>query len=133
MTIVPGHISLSQASDDLNRHKMKLVDWCGELNIPIRPVGKRNRYISKLDFDRLKALSDRRPRERYKLSPRFIEWDPTLGGSGDRDTAARTTRDKEVARRIEAASQWKLEHYGAYIDDETLLRALAAMSAMTAQ
>ncbi len=129
--LMPGYVSLSRAGEDLNRHKKTLIAWCSELNIKIRTVGKRDRYIAYRDFDRLASTSDSRPRERYKLPLYFSLWDKTLDCNPDCNTEARTARDRELARRIEAAHRWKHRNGGAEISSRAILAELAAMGVPT--
>ncbi len=108
---LPGWCSLHRASLVLKRRHTTLLAWCNELNIRVRRVGKRFRYVSCCDLDRLSAYSAAHPV--LLRSPPPAEYDPAL--TSDRFTELRTKRDHALARRIEASSRWKREHFGAYI------------------
>ncbi len=111
---MPGHISLSVAANTLHRDSKTIRQWCEVMNIPIMPVGTRMRYITRDDFYRVSDFAEANPyRGPIPPPPQETEWDNPYGM--EHHTEARKARDAALARRIEAASEWKVANYGAYI------------------
>ncbi len=103
-----GHCTISRATMVLRRTYKTVRQWCDELGIRLIPLGRRNRCIHYRDLDRLSEYAE----TITKPKPPVPVWDAL---AIDYQEEVRTNRDKELARRIEAASQWKKAHYGAYI------------------
>ncbi len=107
--LIPESLSIHAVDARLRRHPKTIRRWCTELDITInyRPshVGLAG-YISYADFERLREYNHTQPKR-------------TQSQKRARRARAATKKPtiviQELARRIEAASVWKRENYGAYI------------------
>ncbi len=105
MMILPdGWTSINQTSKLLNRTYKTVLRWCKELKVPLRQYGFYGRYLSANSLAVVTAHAKTQ-------AVRKKQWD----AGDDLNYERRVIRDKELSRRIEAASRWKREHYGAYI------------------